>query len=417
MLDFHDSEKENICKCEYDDCILVLRGDWVWITAILGLTGPKGLHFCKDCLCKLSDLSKGATHTPNPLSKYEDFVPQDIKFESRTFKQLKTDNLRCLESGKSRSKLKDFNNCDFPSLLAGTGPIILKVSCMPLQISLGLGLKILNLNEEEAVAIDCEIKRQNGEQTTDILEIMNKLKQQSFDIEDERNRLGFIDLELEVKTSNLGNLKKEHSAALRTNASGKSFREKTVEAKQIQEQYKEFVNELKDIEKEKKTHEKALRELTLQYEDLQEKFDATKCLFQTRFRNLMDKIKLQRQVYHSDALVENDADKLTKNKTISELPKRFTHATERLADGSEKEFSSFEQAMKMKTLFLKPNLNCATTYTHYRNRCADMKLFFFLSDVQAWGVCSKYNLSQPQSHPNFMFSPVICLRRHNYEEQ
>ena len=40
----------------------------------------------------------------------------------------------------------------------------------------------------------------HGGQSTEILEIMNKLKQQSLDIEDERNRLDFIDLELEIKT-------------------------------------------------------------------------------------------------------------------------------------------------------------------------------------------------------------------------
>ena len=84
-------------------------------------------------------------------------MPQDIKFESRTFEQLKTDNLSYLESCKSRSKLKDFNNCEFPSLLTGKGLIILKTSCMPLHISsLGLRLKMLNLDEEEAVAIDCK---------------------------------------------------------------------------------------------------------------------------------------------------------------------------------------------------------------------------------------------------------------------
>ena len=33
-LDIHDSEKENICKCEYDDCILVVERDWMWIAAI-----------------------------------------------------------------------------------------------------------------------------------------------------------------------------------------------------------------------------------------------------------------------------------------------------------------------------------------------------------------------------------------------
>ena len=51
-------------------------------------------------------------------------------------------------------------------------------------------------------------RRQNGEQTTEILEVMNKLKQQSNEIEDERSILDFIDLELEIKISNLENLKK-----------------------------------------------------------------------------------------------------------------------------------------------------------------------------------------------------------------
>ena len=101
------------------------------------LTGPKGLHLLQVLsLPKLSDLSKGATHICNLLSKYKDFLPQGIKFESRTFfGQFKTDDLRYLKSGKSRSKLKDFNKCEFPSLLTGTGPIIFKTSCMPPHIS------------------------------------------------------------------------------------------------------------------------------------------------------------------------------------------------------------------------------------------------------------------------------------------
>ena len=151
------SEKENKCHCEFDDCILVLGGDWAWIASILGYIGPKGVHFCKDCLCRLSDLQKGATHTPSPLPKYKDFVPQNNKFGVRTFEQLRADHLKYKDSGEPRSKVKNFNNCEFSSLFRGTGPVILKTSCMPLHISLGIGLKILNLIENEAVAIDCDI--------------------------------------------------------------------------------------------------------------------------------------------------------------------------------------------------------------------------------------------------------------------
>ena len=42
------SQKENKCQCQFDDCILILGGDWAWIASILGYTGPKGVHFCKD---------------------------------------------------------------------------------------------------------------------------------------------------------------------------------------------------------------------------------------------------------------------------------------------------------------------------------------------------------------------------------
>ena len=45
----------------------------------------KGVHFCKDCLCKLSDLRKGGIHTPHPLAKYEEFSPDKMKVEMRTF--------------------------------------------------------------------------------------------------------------------------------------------------------------------------------------------------------------------------------------------------------------------------------------------------------------------------------------------
>ena len=43
-------------------------------------TVAKGVHFCKDCLCKLSDLKIGGTHTPHPVAKYEEFSQNKTKF-------------------------------------------------------------------------------------------------------------------------------------------------------------------------------------------------------------------------------------------------------------------------------------------------------------------------------------------------
>ena len=79
--------------------------------------------------------------TPNPLPKYKDFVPQNNRFGVRTFEQLRADHLKYKDSGEPRSKVKNFNNCEFSSLFRGIGPVILKTSCMPLHISLGIGLR------------------------------------------------------------------------------------------------------------------------------------------------------------------------------------------------------------------------------------------------------------------------------------
>ena len=49
-------------------------------------TVAKGVHFCKDCLCKLSELKKGGSHTRHPLTIYEEFSPDKMKFEMRTFR-------------------------------------------------------------------------------------------------------------------------------------------------------------------------------------------------------------------------------------------------------------------------------------------------------------------------------------------
>ena len=65
---------------------------------------------------------------------------------------------------------------------------------MPLHISLGIGLKILNLIENEAVAIDCEIKTQNGEQTEEINELMENLKQLSLEISSQNDKLSYINM-------------------------------------------------------------------------------------------------------------------------------------------------------------------------------------------------------------------------------
>ena len=121
------------------------------------------------------------------------------------------------------------------------------------------------------------------------------------------------------------------------------------------------------------------------------KLDATKGLFPATFSNLVNKIKLQRQVYHSSELVGNDIDKQTKNTTILRVIKTFYSCnSKRLADGSEKKFPHLRNHENETTFKL-----CYDLYSISRLLFMKlfMKLFFIPTDVQAWDVGSQYNLS------------------------
>ena len=61
-------------------------------------------------------------------------------------------------------------------MFEGTGPVILTTSCMPLHILLGVCHKVLNTIEKAAIAIDNDMKALNGQQTTEIHDIMENLK-------------------------------------------------------------------------------------------------------------------------------------------------------------------------------------------------------------------------------------------------
>ena len=60
---------------------------------------------------------------------------------------------------------------------------------MSLHISLGVGLKVLNTIEEAAIAIDNDIKALNGQQTTELHEIMENLKLASSEISEKSEKL------------------------------------------------------------------------------------------------------------------------------------------------------------------------------------------------------------------------------------
>ena len=49
------------------------------------------------------------------------------------------------------------------------------VSCMPLHVSVSMGLKILNIIEKQRVIVDYKIKEDKGQQTPELTNIMSRL--------------------------------------------------------------------------------------------------------------------------------------------------------------------------------------------------------------------------------------------------
>ena len=80
--------------------------------------------------------------------------------------------------------------------------------------------------------------------------------------------------------------------------------------------------------------------------------------FRTKFRNVMDNMNLQRQVYHSGA----------KNENISNISTVFKPLLIKLSDDLEKEFSSQENVIKIRA-FLTKFKQCYDIYSVLRPLC------------------------------------------------
>ena len=221
---------------------------------------------------------------------------------------------------------------------------------MPLQISLGIGVKVLNTIEEQTVSLYNQIKAEDRQQTGEINEIMRNLEILTTDILDKNEKLQQISDNREVKTLNLNNFGKQHIEMLEKVSNGKSHCDKSAEAKKVQQYHNEQDREIKASDKseiEKET------EVTQKYfESLQKQFIEKRGFYQTKFCNVKDELKLQRQVYHSGALVGNNVNKLTKTENILKISDVFKPSVIELTDNSYKEFSSYEQVVKIRTLLM-----------------------------------------------------------------
>ena len=127
-------------------------------------------------------------------------------------------------------------------------------------------------------------------------------------------------------------------------------------AKEIRKQVNTIMKEVKQMDEKIKTLNKTINAKTSELKELDKFIDNVKGPFKTKFDDLMNALKLKRQVYHSGALVGNDMDKIygkTHRKNIIEFANVFTPVQIRLQDATERAFSSHMLKQKFFTLLFK----------------------------------------------------------------
>ena len=217
---------------------------------------------------------------------------------------IQRDNQNYDNDVKSKSKLKEYDNCEFQFLFTGEGSILHTTSCMLLHISLGVGLKILNVIEGEAIKLDNEIKQTKGLQTDQITDIMEEIRILLSSISEEEEKLQVSCEEKQCLLDTQSKLEKENISFLAKE--GKKFVETSSEAKHVQKQYSSLKHDLKAIDKHGKQHENSLSTFKKQLVVVEEKFENEKGYLQNKFDCTIDSMDLHRKVYHSGAIVGDE---------------------------------------------------------------------------------------------------------------
>ena len=314
---------ENECHCgtTFRKVCVVFNGDWEWIARILGLSGPNGFYFCPFCHVTLDDIRPGIPHSPLVFPKYEHLVASsgiEVDFSARHLEELHANNSAFIQSGKSKDHVKDYQNCEFPPLFNGRGPIIDLISTMSLHVELGMGKLLLDFFEEKAIELDREVRLYKG--NTDYVQ-----KEQ---LEKEKNILQKIDsaeeniknLEDAIDTINASaNEVIEENPEFHQKDETHTFLNKTREAIDQRKKVQEIRAEIKPLTDQLKELKMVKRESKIELKKLMEEMESVMGPFQQKLRKVLDDLKLQRQVYHSGALVGNDIKKNIKADVVKKL--------------------------------------------------------------------------------------------------
>ena len=101
---------------------------------------------------------------------------------------------------------------------------------------------------------------------------------------------------------------------------GRCYAHNSTEARKLQKEHKEHLKEIKELENIGENCEKSYRYAKQILKQLKKTSEIKVDYFKQRFCDVIDKVNLERQVYHSGAIVGNDVNKLTKTANMKNFP-------------------------------------------------------------------------------------------------
>jgi hypothetical protein len=202
----------------------------------------------------LDDTKKGKPHGLHILQKYRNktnnlprVLPPDADF-LRTFKGIEQKHNEYVAAGAQTAKAMNFENCINKPLLKGigtaAGAMIDTYSCTPLHISLGIGLQILNIIENQAIQLDKEIWESEGawEPYSQLLTEKSRLLR----------RCATLERTIEDRDDSIAE-RKERQMAMKTGnprafeKNGRRLVDKTVAARKIRNDYEVLAGEVESF--------------------------------------------------------------------------------------------------------------------------------------------------------------------------
>ena len=344
---------------------VVLGGDWEFIANVAGLSGANGVHFCNHCKVRLTDMPKGEPHAPVIFRRYQ---PAGVakSFEDRTVEGMKADNRAFRAAEVRRNQVPLYNNCQFEPLLPD-GKMVELASCMPLHISLGLGLQALTLADAAAGALDEEVKQARGHSGGALADAFHRqedlLKTQDLALATLHDEL---EPALAVLQNNLQELHDQHSqdfmqvnGRLPQSAKAKASRRQAVNLKK----------EAKEIKECMKTTEETLKETAALLDAVDKVILEERGPFKEALDTVLDNMNLKRRAYHKGALVGADVDKILQKQNYTRIAAVFKPRAIETVSRQPRTFGSDNLQRKVFTLLHKLS-QCYELYAPSRALCA-----------------------------------------------